>query len=92
MPLSPPAPLADRHVLDDFCCGVDTLDIWLKRRARANQISGATRNVVVADSDNVMPRPALAHNARDRNRRHYSPARLRTPRRIIDPSRNTNRP
>jgi hypothetical protein len=42
MPLSPPAPLADRHVLDDFCCGVDTLDIWLKRRARANQISGAT--------------------------------------------------
>ncbi len=48
--LRAPAPLGDSHRPDDFDCGVDSLDQWLKRRARANQASGASRTYVVADA------------------------------------------
>jgi GNAT superfamily N-acetyltransferase len=47
--LQAPAPLGEAHVLDSFSCGVTSLDDWLKRRARANQASGASRTYVVAD-------------------------------------------
>ena len=36
-------PLASTHSLDDFSCGKASLDEWLKRRAQANQLSGARR-------------------------------------------------
>lgn len=49
--LSAPAPLASAHPLDEFECGESVLDEWLKRRAMANQLSGATRTFVVADQD-----------------------------------------
>lgn len=49
--LSAPAPLASAHPLDEFECGESVLDEWLKRRAMANQWSGATRTFVVADQD-----------------------------------------
>jgi len=49
--LSPPEPLAASHRLDDFECGEVVLDDWLKRRALANQSSGASRTFVVADRD-----------------------------------------
>ena len=49
--LSEPAPLASAHELDEFECGEPVLDEWLKRRAMANQLSGATRTFVVADQD-----------------------------------------
>ncbi len=45
--LLPPEPLADRHDLGDFHSGEASLDDWLKRRARANQVSGASRTYVV---------------------------------------------
>lgn len=48
--LRAPAPLEESHRLDDFECGVESLDQWLKRRARANQASGASRTYVVTDS------------------------------------------
>ena len=51
MQLSPPEPLAASHRLDDFECGEAVLDDWLKRRALANQSSGASRTFVVADQD-----------------------------------------
>ena len=60
MPLSPPEPLSDTHELNDFFCGVASLDDWLKRRARANQISGASRTFVVADNRRVIAYYALA--------------------------------
>ena len=60
MPLSPPEPLSDTHELNDFVCGVASLDDWLKRRARANQISGASRTFVVADNRRVIAYYALA--------------------------------
>ena len=51
MRLSPPEPLAASHRLDDFDCGEAVLDDWLKRRALANQASGASRTFVVTDQD-----------------------------------------
>lgn len=47
--LQAPVPLGDAHVLDGFTCGVTSLDDWLKRRARVNQATGASRTYVVAD-------------------------------------------
>ena len=51
MQLSPPEPLAASHRLDDFECSEAVLDDWLKRRALANQSSGASRTFVVTDED-----------------------------------------
>jgi GNAT superfamily N-acetyltransferase len=49
--LSSPQPLVTAHRLDDFACGEAVLDEWLKRRALANQLSGASRTFVVVASD-----------------------------------------
>lgn len=49
--LGAPAPLATAHVLAEFECGEPGLDEWLKRRAMANQQTGASRTFVVADHD-----------------------------------------
>ena len=49
--LRPPEPLSASHRLDDFDCGEAALDDWLKRRALANQSSGASRSFVVVDQD-----------------------------------------
>ncbi len=46
-----PEPLADAHSVDGFDCGERTLDDWLKRRALANQFSGASRTFVVVDQE-----------------------------------------
>jgi GNAT superfamily N-acetyltransferase len=43
--------LGEAHQLDEFDCGVDSLNDWLKRRARANQVSGASRTYVVTDEE-----------------------------------------
>jgi GNAT superfamily N-acetyltransferase len=47
--LSAPEILTGAHRLDGFDSGVTTLDDWLKRRAIANQSSGASRVYVAAD-------------------------------------------
>ena len=60
MPLSAPEPLSDAHELADFSSGVGSLDDWLRRRARPNQISGASRTFVVADDNKVLGYYALA--------------------------------
>lgn len=61
--LSAPALLADHHVLDDFQSGLPTLDDWLLRRARANQVSGASRVYVACDDRRVVGYYALASSA-----------------------------
>ena len=63
MPLSPPEPLADHHQLDDFYSGEPSLDGWLKRRARANQASGASRTYVASEANRVIGYYALASGA-----------------------------
>jgi GNAT superfamily N-acetyltransferase len=63
VPLSRPEPLADIHELNDFFSGVDSLDDWLKRRARPNQVSGASRSFVAAADRKVVGYYALASGA-----------------------------
>jgi GNAT superfamily N-acetyltransferase len=55
--------LADQHQLGAFNSGVPTLDEWLRRRARANQVSGASRSFVVCADDIVVGYYALASGA-----------------------------
>lgn len=47
-----PQPLAQIHDLSIFDCGEPVLNEWLKRRAFANQVSGASRTFVVAGERN----------------------------------------
>jgi GNAT superfamily N-acetyltransferase len=58
--LLPPELLADGHDFDDFLSGEASLDDWLKRRARANQGSGASRTYVVCEEKRVRGYYALA--------------------------------
>jgi len=58
-----PEPLGAQHRVEDFHCGEDSLDDWLRRRARANQASGASRTYVVCDGDLVIGYYALASGA-----------------------------
>jgi GNAT superfamily N-acetyltransferase len=51
MSLKSPAPLINTHSIDDFNCGIPSLDEWLKRRALTNQNSGATRTFVICVDD-----------------------------------------
>jgi predicted N-acetyltransferase YhbS len=61
--LTAPQPLNDAHELNDFSSGVSSLDDWLKRRARPNQVSGASRTFVLADNHRVIGYYALASGA-----------------------------
>ena len=62
--LRAPALLTTLHRLDEFESGESVLDEWLKRRALANQFSGASRTFVVADTnDRVYGYYAMAAGA-----------------------------
>jgi GNAT superfamily N-acetyltransferase len=58
--LTGPEPLASHHNLTEFASGVGALDEWLRRRALANQASGASRTFVICESDRVVGYYALA--------------------------------
>lgn len=74
MSLSAPTPLSDLHELATFDSGVPDLDDWLRRRARANQASGATRSFVVCEGNRVVAYYALASGA---VRQPEAPSRFR---------------
>lgn len=61
--LSPPELLADRHDISAFACGENALDDWLRRRARANQMSGASGTYVLAENDRVVSYYSIAAGA-----------------------------
>ena len=63
MTLQSPVPLADTHLLDDFDCGVASLNDWLKRRAVANQKNSASRTYVVTDGQKVIAYYCLSSGA-----------------------------
>lgn len=65
MKLSAPELLADQHRTASFSCGVPSLDEWLKRRARANQASGASRTYVVCEGERAVGYYALAAGSVD---------------------------
>lgn len=77
--LSAPQPLASVHLLDDFACGEASLDEWLRRRALANQSSGASRTFVVANQAQrvfgyyAMAAGAVSHAAATPNLRRNMP-------------------
>jgi predicted N-acetyltransferase YhbS len=58
--LAAPALPSAQHRTAAFNCGVAALDDWLRRRAMANQASGASRTYVICDGDNVIGYYALA--------------------------------
>jgi predicted N-acetyltransferase YhbS len=58
--LTAPAPLTAQHNTTAFDCGAAALDDWLRRRAVANQASGASRTFVVCEGDKVIGYYALA--------------------------------
>src|SRR5690349_25573 len=62
-PLSPPVLLSDDHTLESFSSGELSLDEWLRRRARPNQVSGASRTYVVCEGTRVVGYYALASGA-----------------------------
>lgn len=49
-----PTLLGAEHRIADFQSGKPVMDDWLKRRALANQASGASRTFVVADAQGVV--------------------------------------
>src|SRR3989338_1924179 len=55
-----PVPLADRHDVEAFASGAPTLDAWIRRKARANQASGASRTYVLCRGERVVGFYALA--------------------------------
>jgi GNAT superfamily N-acetyltransferase len=57
---SPPGALADYHEIGEFRSGEDSIDDWLRRRARANQLSGASRTYFVREGTRVAGYSALA--------------------------------
>lgn len=59
-PLQAPVPLADHHDVEAFASGAPTLDVWIRRKARTNQASGASRTFVLCRSDRVVGFYALA--------------------------------
>ncbi len=63
MTLDPPVPLDTSHGLTDFYSGTPSLDDWLRRRALANQASGATRTFVLCEDRQVVGYYALASGA-----------------------------
>ena len=64
MNLHAPEPLSAEHRVHAFGCGESVLDEWIRRRALANQSSGASRTFVVTNADReVMGYYALAAGA-----------------------------
>ncbi|PWC14870.1 GNAT family N-acetyltransferase [Brenneria roseae subsp. americana] len=61
--ISAPEPLHAEHVLSSFCCGVDSMDNWLKQRAMKNQLTGASRTFVCCDGSKVLAYYSLASSA-----------------------------
>ena len=60
---SRPEPLSPHHLLDDFDSGEASLDEWLKRRARANELEGASRTFVTAASNRAVGYYSVAASA-----------------------------
>jgi predicted N-acetyltransferase YhbS len=55
--------LADRHEVESFDCGVDSLNHWLRRRVLKNQATGASRTFVACAAQQVRAYYALASSA-----------------------------
>jgi GNAT superfamily N-acetyltransferase len=48
--ITAPEPITTTHSLDNFDCGIQVLNQWLKRQALANESSGASRTFVICEN------------------------------------------
>ncbi|MGR3317796.1 MAG: GNAT family N-acetyltransferase [Candidatus Anammoxibacter sp.] len=69
-----PQALTKDHILDDFDCGVASLNDWLKNRALKNEHEGSSRTYVVCVANNVIAYYAIAAGA---VRREDAPGNIR---------------
>ncbi|QWA10378.1 GNAT family N-acetyltransferase [Sodalis ligni] len=58
-----PEPLHAGHILSSVCCGVDSMDNWLRQRAMKNQLTGASRTFVCCEDSKVKAYYSLASSA-----------------------------
>lgn len=63
MIISSPVLLTSQHRTESFFSGVESLDLWLKKRAVKNQNTGASRTFVACDGESVLAYYALASSA-----------------------------
>lgn len=61
--VSAPEPLDGQHRIDEFDCGSQSLNEWLRKHALRNQASGASRTFVVCDGERIIAYYALASSA-----------------------------
>jgi predicted N-acetyltransferase YhbS len=73
-PLSAVQALADTHRVEEFDCGVDALDRWLRQSARVAGASGTAATYVLCRDERVVGYYALAMSAVAHER---APSRLR---------------
>jgi len=78
--VGPPEKLSAGHELSEFNCGEPVLDEWLRRRARQNEESGASRTYVVCAGKRVVGYYTLAVGAVAHT---HAPGRIR--RNLPDP-------
>lgn len=78
--ITSPEPIRKVHNLDDFDCGDQALNQWLKRQAIVNETSGASRTFVICENRRVIGFYALATGS---VRREDAPGRIK--RRMPDP-------
>lgn len=58
--LKAPAPIDPVHSVDNFDCGIPSLDQWIRRQSLKNEVSGASRTFVVCFGKEVVGYYALA--------------------------------
>ncbi|AHB11093.1 GNAT family N-acetyltransferase [Zymomonas mobilis] len=63
MTITAPELLSPEHQVDLFQSGVESLDLWLKKRALKNQMTGASRTFVACKNRRVIAYYALASSA-----------------------------
>jgi GNAT superfamily N-acetyltransferase len=78
--ITAPEPIKTTHNLDNFDCGIQVLNQWLKRQALANESSGASRTFVVCKNECVIGFYTLATGS---VRQGDAPGRIK--RRMPDP-------
>ena len=66
--MTAPEPISGRHDVSRFASGAESLDIWLRRKARLNEAKGGSRTYVVCEGDRVIGFYSLAASSVERRR------------------------
>ena len=66
--MTAPEPISGRHDVSRFTSGAESLDIWLRRKARLNEAKGGSRTYVVCEGDRVIGFYSLAASSVERRR------------------------